>query len=84
MLYNDLKYVNVTNEIEVRTTWEFKNFNFQYIVLKWIISVIYGPKITKFGIHVVEDYSEGTMSQIFYLGPGFYFMKSRNLGCKKW
>ena len=31
MLYNDLKCVNVANEIEIRTTLEFKNCNFQYI-----------------------------------------------------
>ena len=73
MLYNDLKYVNVTNEIEVHTTWEFKNCNFQYIFLKWIISVIYGPNITKFGTHVVKDHSEGTMSQIFLNRAWFLF-----------
>ena len=33
---------------------------------------------------VVEDHSEGTVSQIFDLGPSFYFMKSRKLSCKKW
>ena len=66
MLYTDLKYVNVANDIEVHTTWEFENYNFQYIFLKWIISVIYGPKITKFGTHEVKDYLEGTMSQSFY------------------
>ena len=82
MLYNDLKHVNVTNEIEEHTTWEFKSF--QYIFLKWIISFIYGPNITRFGTYVVKYHSEGTVSQIFYLGPGFYFMKSRKLGCKKW
>ena len=66
MLYNDLKYVNVTSEIEVHTTWEFQSFNFQYSFWKWIISVIYGPKITKFSTHVVKDHSEGTVSQIFF------------------
>ena len=41
-------------------------------------------KFTKFGTHVVQSNSEGTVSQIFYLGPSFYFMKSRKLGCKKY
>ena len=41
MLYNDLKYVNVANKIEEHTTLEFKNCNFQYIFLNWIISVIH-------------------------------------------
>ena len=29
--------------------------------------------------HVVKVHLEGTVSQIFYLGPSFYFMKSRKL-----
>ena len=29
--------------------------------------------------HVIEVHLEGTVSQIFYLGPSFYFMKSRKL-----
>ena len=84
MLHNDLKYVNVLNKIEVHATLEYKNCIFQYIILNLIISVIHGAKITKFGTHVVEDRSEGTVSQIFDLGLSFYFMQSRKLGCKKW
>ena len=34
-------------------------------------------KFTKFGIPVVQGNLEGTVSQILYLGPSFYFMKSR-------
>ena len=67
MLYDDLKYLNVANEMEVLTTLEFKNCNFQYIFLNWIISVIHLAKITKFGTHVVKDHSEGTVSQIFFI-----------------
>ena len=37
----------------------------------------------KIGRLIVESHSEGTASQIFYLGPSFYFMKSRKLRCKK-
>ena len=73
----------MANRKEVHTTLEFKNRDIQYTFLKWIISVIYGATITKFGIHVVGDHSEGTTSQI-YLGPSFYFMKSRKLVCKNW
>ena len=65
MLHNDLKFENVANKIEVHTTLEYKKCNFQYIFLNLIISVIHGAKITKFGTHVVEDHSEGTVSQIF-------------------
>ena len=73
----------MANKIEAHTTLEFKNCNFQYIFLNLIISVIYGANITIFGTHEVDDHSEGTASQIFYLGHRFYFMKSRKLGCKK-
>ena len=45
---------------------EFKNCNFQYIFLNWVISVIHGAKVTKFGTHAVNDHSEGTLSHIFY------------------
>ena len=41
MLYYDINYVNVENEIEVSTRQEFENCNFQQILLKWNISVIY-------------------------------------------
>ena len=33
-------------------------------------------------MHVDECYLEGTMSQIFYLGPSFYFMQSRKKSFK--
>ena len=35
----------------------------------------------KIGTHVAKTHSEGTVSHIFYLGPSFYFMKSRKLRC---
>ena len=34
-------------------------------------------------MHVDEGYMEGSMSQIFYLGPSFYFMESRKKSFKK-
>ena len=73
MLHNDLKYVNVANKIEVHTTLEFNNCNFQYIFLNLIISVNHGAKVTKFGKHVVKDHSEGSVSQIVDLGLSFLF-----------
>ena len=84
MLFNDLNYLNVTWIVEIHPTWEFKSCNFQYIFLNWIFSVIYEPKITKFGTCVVNDHSEGTVSQIIDLGPSLYFMKSRKSSCKKY
>ena len=72
------------NKIELHAILEYKHYNFQHIFFNLIISVIQGAKITKFGTHVAEDHSEGTMSQIFYLGLCFYFIQSRKLSCKKW
>ena len=83
MLSNDLSYYNETCTVEIHPAWEFKSCNFQYIFLNWIFSVIYEAKITKFGTCVVDDHSEGTVSRILYLGPSFYFMKSRKLSCQK-
>ena len=57
MLYDDINYVNVGNEINTCTTQEY----FSYL----------SSKLYK----IWYTYSEGTMSQIFYLGPRFYFMK---------
>ena len=84
MLSNDLNYLNVTYTVEIHPTWKFKSCNFQYIFFNWIFSVTYEAKITKFGTCVVDYNSEGTVSQILYLGPRFYFMKSRKLSCKKY
>ena len=46
------------------------------------MSVNIQAKLINFGTLVVEAHSEGNLSQIFYLGPKFYFMKSRNLVAK--
>ena len=77
MLNHDVNVVNMSNEIKSHTKREFRNFNFSYIFLNLIISVIYEAKFTEFDTHVVEGHLEGTVSQILYLGPSFNFMKSR-------
>ena len=41
------------------------------------ISLQNQQQILKFYLCVLHDHIEGTMSQIFDLGPTFYFMKSR-------
>ena len=79
MLNNDVNVVNMNNEIKSRTKLEFRNCNFSYIFLNWINSVICEAKLTKFGAHVVGGHLEDTVSQIFYSGLSFNFMKSRNL-----
>ena len=84
MQYNDLKYVNVGNKVELLTAWKIKKCNFQSYILKWIVSVIYGGKFINFGTHLVEGHSEGTMSQIFNLGLSSFVIMSRKLSCKRW
>ena len=64
-------------EIEVNTKREMKNFNFHNIFLNWNISGNNRCKIMKIGRLVVKSHLEGTVSQISYLGPSFYFMKCR-------
>ena len=84
LLYHDIHYVDMENEIEVKTKREFKNCNFQQYFLNLNISVINDAKFITFGTLVVNEYMEGTVSQISYLGFSFYFMKSRKLCYKKW
>ena len=49
-----------------------QNFKFSTDFFNWIISVIYGAKFTNFRTCIAEGHSEGTVSQIFYLGPSYY------------
>ena len=52
--------------------------------LEYYIWLIFNfKKEMKFEIHVHEGHSEGSVSQILYLGPSFYFMKSRKKCFKK-
>ena len=37
----------------------------------------------KFYLLILEYVMEGTVSQIFYLGPSFYFMKCRKIKFEK-
>ena len=73
MLSNDLNYLNVTHTVEIHQTWEFKSCNFQNNFLNWIYSVIYEANITKFGTCVVDDHSEGTVSQMQKIPKSFPF-----------
>ena len=63
-------YVDVEKEIEVYTNRELIISIFKTFCLRIVVLV-------------VTSHSKGTVSQIVYLGPRFYFMKSRKSGCKK-
>ena len=79
MLHYITNYVNISSEIRVGSKREFRNCNFSNICLNWNNSLVIGPKLIKFGTCIVKTYSEGTVSQIFYLDRSLYFMLSRNL-----
>ena len=53
----------------------FKNSNFPHHFLKLKISAIIKDRHLKFSLLVLIVNTEGRVSQIFYLGPSFYFMK---------
>ena len=68
-----VKKVPLGTVIKVRLRW----FRAVLQDSNLIISIIYEAKFTIFDTHVVEGHLEGTVSQFFYLGPSFNFMKSR-------
>ena len=47
---------------------------FAYIFLNLDNSINIVHRLLKFSIAILEMITEGTVSQIFYLGPSFYFM----------
>ena len=83
MLKHYTNFINMSDKIKSHMKREFRNCSFSSFFFNWIISVINRVKLTKFGRHVVEGHWEGTVSQTFYLGPSFNFMKSRKLRGKK-
>ena len=68
----------VSYKIKVYTPWEIEK-----TFLNCFFTVILRPNYTQLCTHVVEGHLEGNVSQIFYLGLSFYFMKSRKLSYKK-
>ena len=61
----------------VRSNSKFENSLFFLYFFNKDISVNIPYKFLKFLIHIYGSHSEVTVSQIFYLGPSFYFMQSR-------
>ena len=51
-----------------------KKKSFDNYFLNVIFSKTIGYRGFKFCLHVLQTHLEGTVSQIFYLGPSFYFM----------
>ena len=82
-LSNDITKIKMGKSILLKISWEFEKMIFFLYFLASDISLDNLFKSIKFKGDVVEVPIEGTMSQIFYLGPSFYLMKSRKLSCKK-
>ena len=61
----------------IRSTGKFKTLLFSLYFLNKHISFNIPRKILKFDMHIHDDDSEGTVSQICYQGPSFHFMNSR-------
>ena len=63
--------------IPIRSNGKFKNSLFFIHFFNKDISFNIPCKFLKFDMHVDEGYLEGSLSQICYLGPSFFFMQSR-------
>ena len=77
LLYGLLIYVEYVKIIWIDTIWgcsEFENFKFFKYFLNKDISFDIPLICLKFSTHADEGYLEGSLSQIFYLCPSFYFM----------
>ena len=59
-----------------RMDTKFENLIFFLYFLNKDISFNIPYTFLKFGRHILDYLFEGSMSQIFYLGPSFYFMQS--------
>ena len=56
---------------------------FSYIVFNKDTSLNISLISWTFSTHIDEEQMQGSVSQIFFLGPSFYFIKSRKLNLKK-
>ena len=62
--------------MRVRVNTKFENLLFFSYFFNKDISFNIQCTYLKFGIHILECQLEGSVSQIFDLGPSFYFMQS--------
>ena len=59
-----------------------KNLIFYVFFFNTNISVTTQDIAMKFCMTILHIHSEGSVSEIFYLGPSFYFMRFRKLSCQ--
>ena len=60
--------------IQIYALKSVKFIFFAYIFLNLDNSIIIVHRLLKFSIVILDMITEGTMSQIFYLGTSFYFI----------
>ena len=70
----DVKYVKIIWIDTIRGCSEFENLKFFIHFFNKEISFNIPLICLKFSTHADEGHLEGSVSQIFYLGPSFYFM----------
>ena len=79
----DINYVEITWTETTRANSEFENLKFFIYFLNKDISFNISFICLKLSMYVDKGHSEGRVSQFFfYLGPSFYFIKSRKLSFK--
>ena len=59
-----------------------KNLHVDHYFFNVIFSINIGYTGSKFSLHIPQTHLEGTVSQIFYLDPGFYFMPKIGKHCE--
>ena len=82
-LSNDINYIIIVLRGIVWECWELKKLIIHKLFLNTDISLNILTKCLTFSLCIVHYHIEGTVSQIFYLGLSFCFMKSRKLSFKK-
>ena len=77
MISCNIKYIFVDKEIYYLGVWKFEKRLFNFYFLNYDISLNNTFRHTIFSILIDNIYMEGTVSQIFYIGPGFCSLKCR-------
>ena len=74
-IYSNKNDISLDSQMEIL----YNNMNYGNVGTELDMHDIHGAKTITFGTLIVDGHLEGTVSQIFYLGPSFHFMKSRKL-----
>ena len=73
-ILNGIFYIIIKTEPENISRKEYKNPHFSlsfFLILHNSVAIIY--KLLELGVIILDAKTEGTVSQIFYLGPSSFF-----------